>query len=59
MLTDILRTIYFAVFDTHINYANLIWGQNLNSESRVVILKKESRKTDPTIFLNLKAKYFL
>ena len=25
----ILRTIYFAIFDTHINYANLIWGQNL------------------------------
>ena len=26
----ILRTIYFAIFDSHINYANLIWGQNLN-----------------------------
>ena len=23
----ILRTIYFAIFDSHINYANLIWGQ--------------------------------
>ena len=26
----ILRTIYFTTFDSHINYANLIWGQNLN-----------------------------
>ena len=22
-----LRTIYFAIFDSHINYVNLIWGQ--------------------------------
>ena len=26
-----LTTIYFAIFDSHINYANLIWGQNLNA----------------------------
>ena len=26
-----LRTIYFAIFDSHINYANLIWGQNLHA----------------------------
>ena len=25
----ILRTIYFAIFDSHINFANLLWGQNL------------------------------
>ena len=24
-----LSNIYFAIFDSHINYANLIWGQNL------------------------------
>ena len=23
----ILRTIYFAIFDSHINYVNLVWGQ--------------------------------
>ena len=38
----ILRTISFATFDTHINYANLIWGQNLNSVSRIVILQKKA-----------------
>ena len=34
----ILRIIYFAIFDTHLNYANLIWGQNINTAGRIVIL---------------------
>ena len=38
----ILRTIYFAIFDTHINDANLIWGQNPNVVSRTVILQKKA-----------------
>ena len=37
-----LRTIYFAIFDTHLNYGNLIWGQNLNAVSRIVILQKKA-----------------
>ena len=37
----ILRTIYFAIFDSHINYINLIWGQNLHALSRTVILQKK------------------
>ena len=36
-----LRTIYFAIFDSHINYANLIWGQNLHSLSRIIILQRK------------------
>ena len=36
-----LRTIYFAIFDSHINYANLIWAQNLPSLSRIIILQKK------------------
>ena len=39
---DILRTIYFAMFDTHLNHANLIWDQNLNAVSRIVILQKKA-----------------
>ena len=35
-----LKSIYFAIFDSHINYANLIWGQNVNSGFRIVIKKK-------------------
>ena len=37
----ILRTIYFSIFDSHINYANLIWGQNLHAVSRIIILQKK------------------
>ena len=37
-----LRTIYFAIFDPHINCANLIWGQNLHSLSRIIILQKKA-----------------
>ena len=37
----ILRTNYFAIFDTHLNYANPIWGQNLIAMSRIVILQKK------------------
>ena len=33
----ILRTIYFSIFDSHINYANLIWRQNLHAVSRIVM----------------------
>ena len=41
--THILRTIYFAIFDAHLNYGNLIWGQNLNAVSRIVLQKKALR----------------
>ena len=34
----ILRTIYIAIFVTHISYANLLWGQNLNAVSRIIVL---------------------
>ena len=40
----ILRTIHFAIFDTHLNYANLIWGQDLNTVSRIVILQKKASR---------------
>ena len=42
MLIDILRIIYFAIFDTHITYANLIWNENLNGVRRFVILQKKA-----------------
>ena len=38
----ILRTILFAIFDSHRNYANLIWGQNLHALSRIIILQKKA-----------------
>ena len=36
----ILKTIYFAIFDSHINYANLVWAQNSNAMSRIQTLQK-------------------
>ena len=38
----ILRTVFFSTFDSHINYANLTWGQNLRAVSRIVILQKKA-----------------
>ena len=38
----ILRTIYFAIFDTHLNYGSLMWGQNLNVVSRIIIVQKKA-----------------
>ena len=37
-----LKAIYFAIFDSHINYTNLIWGQNANSKLRVITMHKKS-----------------
>ena len=38
---NFLKAIYFAIFDSHINYSNLIWGQNLNSNLRIITLQKK------------------
>ena len=35
------KAIYFAIFDSHINYANLIWGQNPNFKLRIITLQKK------------------
>ena len=40
-----LKTIYYAIFDSHINYANVIWAQNFNAVNRVSILQKKALKT--------------
>ena len=37
-----LKVIYFAIFDSYINYANLIWGQNPNSKLRIITLQKKA-----------------
>ena len=48
----ILRTIYFARCDAHMNYANIIWGQNLNPVSRILILQKK-----PLIRINFQSRH--
>ena len=36
----ILKSIYYAVFDCQVNYANTVWGQNRYSMNRLIILQK-------------------
>ena len=40
-----LRSIYFAIFDSHLNYANFIWAQNSNAIQQIIILQKKAIKT--------------
>ena len=40
--TKILKSIYYAIFDCHLNYANTVWSQNRNSINRLIILQKSS-----------------
>ena len=40
----ILKTIYFAIFDSHINYANLVWVQNSNAMVRILTLQKKAMR---------------
>ena len=37
-----LKVIYYAIFDSHINYANVISTQNFNAINRVSIFQKRS-----------------
>ena len=36
-----LKAIYFAIFDSHVNYTKLLSGQNSNSKLRNIILHKK------------------
>ena len=38
----ILRSIYFAIFESNLNYCSLVWAQNYNAINRLVILQKET-----------------
>ena len=37
-----LKTIYYTIFDSHINYTNVIWAQNSNAVNRVSVLQKRA-----------------
>ena len=39
---QILRTIYFSVFNAHLNYCNQIWGQNGNIHLNKIISAQNS-----------------
>ena len=40
--TDTLRSIYYAIFDSHLNYGNLVWGQNTNAIKHLTIPQKQA-----------------
>ena len=42
---NILKSIYYAIFDCHLNYANTIWGQNKYAMNRLTILQKKLSAT--------------
>ena len=61
----VLRTTYFAIFESHLNYSSLVWSQNCNAINRFVVLQKKlleiltfSHET-PTLVLYIKKVFFL
>ena len=38
----ILRSIYFAISESNLNYCSLVWAQNYNAINRLVILQKKA-----------------
>ena len=36
----VVKSNYFTIFDSHLNYSNLIWPQNSNAIQRIIILQK-------------------
>ena len=39
---NILKSIYYALFESHIKYACIIWGQNISTINRLNILQKKA-----------------
>ena len=37
----ILKSIYFAIFESHLSYCSLVWAQNFRTIQRIVILQKK------------------
>ena len=40
----VLKSIYYTIFDCHLNYANTVWGQNRYSINWLIILQKKLSK---------------
>ena len=43
--SSILRTIYFAILESHLNYCCLVWSQNCNAINRLDILPQKALRT--------------
>ena len=38
----ILRSIYFAIFDSHLSYFCLVWAQNCSTIQQIIVLQKKA-----------------
>ena len=38
----ILRSIYFAIFDSHLSYCCLVWAQNCSTIQQIIVLQKKA-----------------
>ena len=38
----LIRSIYFATFESNLHYCSLVWAQNYNAINRLVILQKRA-----------------
>ena len=41
---NILRSIYFAIFDSYLSYCCLVWTQNYSTIQQIIILEKKGYK---------------
>ena len=41
----ILVSVYYALFESHLNYACTVWGQNIHTINRLFILQKKALRT--------------
>ena len=42
--TNTIKSIYYAIFDSHLNYDNFLWGQNITTIKCSTILPKKGIK---------------
>ena len=42
---NILKSICYALFESHINYTCIIWGRNISTINRLYILQKKALRT--------------
>ena len=42
LVSKILKSIYFAIFDSYLSYCCLVWVQNRNTIQRILILQKKA-----------------